>query len=97
MQTTAKSHLIHMSLEIASLQGTGEMFLGPMQMLSPLSVTEMTFNELELELILLKEVYDIFKGKGPDEAHSTMKTVIDMYAARMRDIENEIFERNVLV
>lgn len=86
-----------MSLEIASLQATGEMFLGPMQMLSPLSVSEMTFNELEMELVLLKEVYGIFKGDGPVEAHSTMQSVIDKYAERMRDIENEIFERNVLV
>jgi predicted RNase H-like HicB family nuclease len=60
-------------------------------------VTEMSFNELELELSILKVAHDIFTGKGPEDALSSMQPVIDMYAERIRDIENEIFERNVLV
>lgn len=67
---------------------------------SILPVTEMTINELETELELVELAHGIFSGTAPGEVVSFSDALLETkqkYADRIRDIKNEIFERQVLV
>jgi hypothetical protein len=59
-------------------------------------VTEMSVEHLELELEIVREAYNIFRGTGEFIQHS-MQPVIDMWGIRLRELEAEILERTLLV
>jgi hypothetical protein len=67
---------------------------------SLLPVTEMTINELEMELELIRQVYNIFGGIAA-YSNSTLDTKVGeamkQYGDRIQAIECEIFERRVLL
>jgi hypothetical protein len=68
--------------------------------LADLSVTDMSISALETELELLEAVYSIFimsKDVEIDGLATPVKESIQAYGNRIRDIKNEIFERQVLV
>ena len=67
-----------------------------MLVLASLPVSEMTIEELEGELLQVKEIYSIFKGVGPDYGKSTLDAPIQVWAQRMHDIEAELLERTLL-
>lgn len=58
-------------------------------------VQELTMAELELELEILKTAVSIFQDAKLDEKLWGEASI--SYRERLRDLENEIFERGVLV
>ena len=68
--------------------------------LAQLPVVEMTINELELEREVVKAIYNIFRGTSPDdldESPSVMDGPTRVWSERLRDIENELLERTLLI
>jgi hypothetical protein len=67
--------------------------------LTNIPVTKMTIDNLELELELLRTSIRIFDDAmhGINSPQAFMTGVLKIYRERMREIENEIFERGVLV
>jgi len=58
-------------------------------------VHDLTMEELELELEILKTAIGIFEGAQLDK--KLWGEAAPTYVDRVRDLENEIFERGVLV
>lgn len=69
-----------------------------------LPVTGMTISQLEEELEIIEMAYGIFSASGIEETldflphnKNPIRDAIKEYGDRIRDIKNEIFERQVLV
>ncbi len=70
------------------------------EVLTNTPVTKMTIKDLELELELLQTGVNIFEDafkKTYADKVNPVQEVLDLYQGRIRDIENEIFERSILV